>query len=238
MGHDLANYDDDEISETVLVPQKVAETISKDGVLRSMAEEEETVESLFVSKKTLLAIVERLGGDEDVTPELLQELVRPQFPQDEALVRVDLRTGGLDYDSVEDMLEEFGPRGTAMALINAFECIGLAADDSEAIIQIRCKGARQQQQKEREALQRQMESVGAVFTERVQDDQLSQWNEIVEDDLPINTLTSERLYNSQLSELNGEPLNASRQLRKGEDKTAVVRCGACPGTPTQGCKFP
>jgi len=251
--HDPANYDDDEINETVLVPRKVAETVSSDGVLRSVAEEdeEEEQESVWVSRKTVLAIVERLGRDEDVTNELLEELVRPQFPlNDEPLVRVDLRARGLDYESLEDMLEALGPRGTAKALVNAFRCVSLAADgDSDATFQDGCHSNRlqgmqlqqpqqRQQQRQQEVFRSQRESAGASWAE-TKEEEASQWNEIVEDEVPIGP-DGQRLYNSQLS-VHGEMpnmTNSTRVVKRGEDRTASVRCAVCPGSRSPSCKFP
>uniref|UniRef100_A0A7S2CCQ9 Uncharacterized protein n=1 Tax=Alexandrium andersonii TaxID=327968 RepID=A0A7S2CCQ9_9DINO len=74
----------------------------------------------YVCEKTLKAVREKLSKGEEISQETVSSLAFPDnLADDETMVPVDMSGAGGDYDDVEDMVQQLGPKGAAEAFVKA-----------------------------------------------------------------------------------------------------------------------
>jgi len=90
----------------------------------------------YVCKKTLEEVNEKLRNGSEITVDTISDLTFPEHLSDaELLVPVDMHSAGKDFNTVEEMVNKLGPKGTAQLFVQAaadFEANKKEPDDMRA----------------------------------------------------------------------------------------------------------
>uniref|UniRef100_A0A7S1LN79 Uncharacterized protein n=1 Tax=Alexandrium catenella TaxID=2925 RepID=A0A7S1LN79_ALECA len=76
----------------------------------------------YVCQRALDSVKDKLKKGEEITQEIVNDLAFPDgLADEEQMVPVDMSASGGDFDDVEQMVEQLGPKGAAEAFVKAFE---------------------------------------------------------------------------------------------------------------------
>mmetsp|Transcript_1972 Transcript_1972/g.4343 ORF Transcript_1972/g.4343 Transcript_1972/m.4343 type:complete len:177 (-) Transcript_1972:121-651(-) len=76
----------------------------------------------YVCQRALESVKEKLKKGEEITQDVVNDLAFPDgLADDEQMVPVDMSASGGEFDDVEQMVEQLGPKGAAEAFVKAFE---------------------------------------------------------------------------------------------------------------------
>lgn len=87
---------------------------------KAVPDDENSPDYFYICKRALLEVREKIKKGEEITKDNVEELTSPEnLKDDEIMVPVDMRGVGEEFDDVEQMVGELGPKGTAEALVKA-----------------------------------------------------------------------------------------------------------------------
>eukprot|EP00409_Alexandrium_fundyense_P005550 CAMPEP_0185904554 /NCGR_PEP_ID=MMETSP0196C-20130402/3848_1 /TAXON_ID=2932 /ORGANISM="Alexandrium fundyense, Strain CCMP1719" /LENGTH=105 /DNA_ID=CAMNT_0028623885 /DNA_START=37 /DNA_END=351 /DNA_ORIENTATION=- len=93
-----------------------------DEASKKPAEDQDDGDYFYVCKRALEGVQASLKKGEEITQEAVKELAFPDgLADDEMMVPVDMTGAGGEYEDVEQMVEQLGPKGAAEAFVKAFE---------------------------------------------------------------------------------------------------------------------